>query len=52
MDTNPYHVKPPLIPLIKETSTGNSDVDYAKLNLRRAPTSSMSDLYEFRVSLF
>ena len=33
-------------------STGRSDGDYIKLKLRRDPTSSTSDLYEFRMSLF
>ena len=33
-------------------STGKSDGDYVKLKLRRYPTSSMSELYEFRMSLF
>ena len=51
-DTNPAHVEPSPIPLIKELSTGKSDGDYVKLKLRRDPTSSMSDLYEFRMSLF
>ena len=32
--------------------TGNSDGDYVKLKLRRDPTSSILDLYEFRMSLF
>ena len=32
--------------------TGNSDGDYVKLKLRRDPTSSTSDLYEFMMSLF
>ena len=50
--TNTDHVEPPLIPLIKETATGKSDGDYVKLNLRKNPTSSKSDLYEFRMSLF
>ena len=52
MDTNPSHVEPPRIPLIKETPTGKSDVDYVKLELCIDPTSSTLDLYEFRVSLF
>ena len=49
VDSNPAHVEPPLI---KENSTGNSDVDGVKLNMRRYPTSSKSDLYEFRMYLF
>ena len=52
VDTNPSHVEPPTITLIKETSTGTSDGDYAKLNMHRDPTSSTSDIYEFRMSLF
>ena len=51
MDTNLAHVEPPPILLIKQTSTSKSDGDYVKLNLRRDPTSSPSDLYEFRMSL-
>ena len=37
---------------MKETSTGKSDGDYVKLKLCRYPMSRMSDLYEFRMSLF
>ena len=33
-------------------STGKSDNDYVKIKLRRYPTSIMSDLYGFRMSLF
>ena len=51
-DTNPDHVEPSPIPLIKELSTGKSDGDYVKLKLRRDPTSSTSELYDFRMSLF
>ena len=51
-DTNPSHVEPPPIPLIKETSTGKSDKDYFKLKLRSYPMSITSDLYEFIMSLF
>ena len=51
-DTNPAHVEPHSIPLIKETSTGKSDGDYLKLKLRRYFTSSTSALYELRMSLF
>ena len=32
--------------------TVNSDGDYVKLKLRRDPTSSILDLYEFMMSLF
>ena len=52
VDTNPFPVEPPPIPLIKETSTGKSDGDHVKLKLCRDPTPSTSDLYEFRMSLF
>ena len=52
VETNPNHVEPPPNPIIKETSTGKSDGDYVKLKLRRDPTSSVSDLYELRMSLF
>ena len=52
MDTNPAHVEPPPIPLVKEMSTGKSNEDYVKLKLHRYPTSNTSDLYEFRISLF
>ena len=51
MDTKPTHVEPSPIPLIKETSTSKSDEDYVKLKLRRGPTSSTSDIYDFRMSL-
>ena len=51
-DTNPAHVEPPQIPLVKEIYTGKSDVDYVKLKLRRDPTSSTSYIYEFIMSLF
>ena len=51
-DTNPAHVEPPTIPLVKETSTDNSHGDYVRLNLRRDPMSSTLDLNEFRISLF
>ena len=51
-ETNPSHVEPPPIPLIKETCTGNTDRDYVKLKMHRDSTSIMSDLYEFRMSLF
>ena len=46
------HVEPPPIPLIQETYDGNPDKDLVKLKLRRDPTSSTSDLYEFKISLF
>ena len=46
------HVEHPPIPLIKETHDGNSGKYSVKLKLRRDPTSSMSELYEFKISLF
>ena len=49
-DTNPYHVEPPPIPLIKETRTGTSDGGYVKLILLRDTMSSTLYLYEFRMS--
>ena len=51
-DTNTSHVEPPLILLVKESSTGNSDGDYVKLKFLRGPTSSTSELYDFLMSLF
>ena len=51
-DTNPDHGEPPPISLIKDTSTGKSDEDDDKLKLRRGPTSSTLELYEFMMSLF
>ena len=51
-DTNPAHVEPPPTPLNKETPTGKSDRYYVKLKLGIDPTSSTSDLYEFRMYLF
>ena len=52
MDTNPAHVAPPPIRLIKEMCTGKSDEDYVKLKLRRYPMSSTLDLYVFMMSVF
>ena len=46
------HVDPPPINLIKEKHYGKSDKDFVKLKLRRDPTLHMSDLYEFKISLF
>ena len=45
-------VEPPPIPLIQETYDGESDTDFVKLKLRRDPTLSTSDLYEFKRYLF
>ena len=52
MGTNPAHVGPPLVPLVKEISTGKSDGNYVTLKLCRDTTSITSNLYEFRMSLF
>ena len=46
------HIEPPYIPLIQETHDGKSYKKNVKLKLRRYPTSSTSDLYEFKMSLF
>ena len=46
------HVEPTNISIIKEKNNGKSDNDSVKLKLRRYPTSSTSDLYEFKISLF
>ena len=46
------HVEPLPINLIKGTYDGKSDKDIVKLKLRRDPTSSKLDLYEFSMSLF
>ena len=51
VDNNSAKIEPSTIQLVKETSTSNSDGDYVKLNLRRDPTSIMSELYKFRMSL-
>ena len=45
-------MEPPPIPLIKEMCNGKADEDFLKLKLCRDPTSSTSDLYEFKMSLF
>ena len=50
--TNPSHVEPLLIPLIKETYNGKSDEYLFKIKLRRGTTSSTSNLYEFNMHLF
>ena len=46
------HVEPSKIPLTQETHDGKSDKYFLKLKLRSDPTSSTSDLYEFKMSLF
>ena len=50
--TNPAHVEPPPIPVIKETYNSKSDEDLIRLKLHRDNMSSTSDLYEFSISLF
>ena len=52
MGVTHLHVEPPPISLIKENHDGKSERDVVKLKLRRDPTSHMSDLYEFKMSLF
>ena len=51
-DTNTSHVEPPLISLVKETSTCKSDGDYVRLKFLRGPTSSTLEFYYFMMSLF
>ena len=46
------HIDPPPIPITKETHDGKSDKYFVKLKLSRYPTSSTSDLYDFKMSLF
>ena len=46
------HVEPPPKPLIKVKYDGKSDKYFVKLKLCRDPTSSTSDLYEFKMYLF
>ena len=46
------HVEPLSIPLIKVEYYGKSDKDSVQLKFRRDPTSSTSDLYEFKMYLF
>ena len=45
-------VEPKPVTLIKVTYDGKSDKYSVKLKLRRDPTSSTLDLYEFRMFLF
>ena len=52
LGTNPAHVEPLPISLIKETCNSKSGEDFVKLKLRRYPTSSTSDLYKFKMYLF
>ena len=46
------HVEPSPIPIIRENHDGKRDKEFVKLKLRRDPTLHMSDLYEFKMSLF
>ena len=46
------HVEPPPITLINWTYDGKLEKDIVKLKLRKYPTSSTLDLYDFRMSLF
>ena len=52
IDTNPAHIEPPTIPLIKEMCTGKSYENHGKLKLRRDSTYSTLEFYEFSMSLF
>ena len=46
------HVEPPTIPLMKGKYDGKSDKDFVKMKLRRDTTSSIPNLYGFRMYLF
>ena len=46
------HVEPLSIPLIKGKYDCKSDKYFVKLKLRKYPTSSKLELYEFKMSLF
>ena len=46
------HVEPPLIHLIKGNHDDNSEKYFVKLKLRRDPTLSSLNLYEFKTDLF
>ena len=52
LGTKPAHVEPPTITLLKEMSNGKSGKYFIKIKLRSDPTSSMLDLYDFKMSLF
>ena len=52
LGTNPAHVEPLPIPLIKDIYNGKSDKYFVEIKLCKDPTSSRSDLYEFKMSLF
>ena len=49
--TQPY-IEPPSTPLIKENHDGMSDKYFVNLKLCRYYMLPMSDLYEFKISLF
>ena len=49
---NHPHVEPPPTPITQETHNGKSEKYLKKFKLHRYPTSSTSDLYEFKMSLF
>ena len=46
------HEDPPPITIIKETHNGKSDKYFVKIKMRKDPTLSTSDLYEFEIYLF
>ena len=46
------HMEPPPITPIKGTYDGKSDKYFVKLKLRRYPTSSTLEFYEFRIYFF
>ena len=46
------HVEPPYIPLIKIKHEDKSDKYFVKIKLHMDPTSAISDLYKFKMSLF
>ena len=52
MGTNPEHVEPPPITLIKETYNGKSYKYFFRIKLCRDLSSSTSDLYEFSMYFF
>ena len=52
MGVNHPYVEPPPLALIQETYDDKSDKYIVKIKLRRDPTSSMSELYDFKMSLF
>ena len=46
------HLEPPSITLVIGGNNGKTEKYFVILKLCRYPTSSMSDLYEFKMSLF